>query len=176
MAKQAEPTLLKKLTIADVYGDVEAAMEQHTSETPKGETHPDDLYIMRVWGSVAKVRSVSTPYGPCSRFIGTFKASNPEGVIFQSNACYLPTFISDDIEAALIQSDGNATTFGFDLWARHAPKKAKGYEYVGKPLFQPADTLTALESALPPPVSMKALPAPVPGSDETEKKPGKKVA
>lgn len=129
--------VLKKITPKSVFGDIKA----HMKATKKA------FLVMRVMGTVGKIRSVTTQYGDAPALIGSFEAiRGTDGQIFTSTRCFLPQFITDEIEASF--NGGEQAQFALDLYAKPEEEKSQGYEFVAQNLIAPANPLAALKQSI----------------------------
>jgi hypothetical protein len=154
-------TLLRKITVKAVYGDI---------ERPKETDKPVD--VMHVIGNAFGVRELEDKYKPGEMTYalrGDFEAVNiGTGEVFRAPEVFLPeptqSMIVDQIRKG-------ATDIQFALSISFKfSKTAVGYEYVTKPHVKPSgvDLLAELRASLP------QIAAPVIASPVKEK--GKKAA
>ena len=97
--------------------------------------------LYSIFGIVHRAEKKTTPYGDCLCFHGNFKAVDSKGEVFVSGKAYVPTIVSDALEANLAQSEGKPVEFAVAIGKKNIIKKdgTDGYEYTVVPLIQPSE-------------------------------------
>lgn len=164
-----EFTVLRKLTPKDILGHPN--LKVWWKETVKAKPGLKILNVFKIGGFINRSEQVpGIDDKPTTRFIGDFVAFNIlTGEVFKSNRMFLPSIVSDELEAALITTkakDANGIVeFGHLISMIPDVKSATDYVYVAEPLVRPreSDAMAALVQlmtgkALPPTEERKALP------------------
>jgi len=144
-------TLLKKLSIKGICGDIKAPAPGESRE----------LVVIMGFARTSEIKK--TTFGDSVGFHGDFKGIDVStGEEFRSATCYLPDVASDLLENALDNGEGGAVSFGFRISVIGVKGRTEGevgkYEYRCVPLMEAAenDPLAALENQ----IKNKALAAP----------------
>lgn len=159
-------TLLKKLSIKGVCGDIKAPAVGEVRE----------LAVIMGYARTSEIKK--TTFGDSIGFHGDFKGIDIDtGEEFRSGVCYLPDVASDLLNNAMMGGEGSVE-FGFKISVVGVKGRQEGeqnkYEYRCSPLMEAAenDPLNALENR----IKNKQLAAPkaAPQAKVEEKKGGKK--
>lgn len=145
--------IAKKITIGTING-IRGGFACNWTEG-KPETQAAFL-AGRIIGIARSVDAKQTTYGEAARFTGEFRAINQDGEEIAAPTLYLPSPADGLLKSAIVEADGGAVNFAFDIYVQPTPKKQpgdRGYEYVIKPLLEtkPSDPLAELAKALPAP-------------------------
>ena len=155
------PKLQKKISIAKIYGKVNAAVISNKS-AGTGEIH-----VMRVLGSATGIKEGVSDYGDWKALTGQFRGIHPEtGEITDAATCFMPDLCLDMV-AAEISRGAVAVDFAFDVFATLDETAPVGFTYRAVPLLQASgeSPITRIANKL-----QALLPAPA----KDEKKGGKK--
>lgn len=135
-------TLLKKLSIKGICGDVKAPAVGVSKE----------LAVILGYARTSEIKK--TTFGDSIGFHGSFKGIDVEtGEEFQSGVCYLPDVASDMLNNAMLDTEG-VVEFGFKIFVVGVKGRTEGegnkYEYRCAPLMEVSenDPLNALETRI----------------------------
>lgn len=161
-------TLLKKITMSEVFGVVRASggFKPKTHFGADADGNFDPILIMRVAGVVHTTTQGTTNYGDYVIFKGNFAAYDRKGKQFRSPNLILPPPADGLTLAAFQDGEGSPVELAFDIFA--VPDAGdRGYKFQVQPLMQQtqADPLDQLLSSVN---SAFALPAPVATPIENE--------
>jgi hypothetical protein len=125
--KSAEPSLLKKISTATVYGKI------------KNSDKVEEKSLYRVFGLAVGTKTGTTDYGDWSCFVGEFQAVNIHtGEMFSSSKCFLPEIVEAGIMTQLSQVEKGGVKFAFEIGIKPNEEIVIGYEYTAKSLLQVA--------------------------------------
>lgn len=152
-----KPTRLRKITTTELWG--KGRIKAKAKQPGQGE-----FLVMRIWGRMDGANEMETNFGPCQRLLGTFKAiSGNDGLEYISSTLFLPGFIERDL-MSIYNVNGSGVEFAFDITARPTlddDETDQPFEYVCTPLFEPSDSLLAIDARLPHiDAELLSLPAP----------------
>jgi len=130
-AKAVGPTVIKKLSIATVYGKVLVA------DIPAD----GELKLCRLAGIASAIDSGSSSYGDWKCLVGICAATNHQtGEIFTGKSIFIPGAMGDAIIDALEaaqKEDASATLkFSLDISAKVSPRDPNKYEYIVRPVME----------------------------------------
>lgn len=121
-------TLLKKLSVATVYGEISKDSESVANSSP----------IIRVFGIASGIRTGQSNFGDWVAFTGDFGAINLEsGEAFRGPQVFIPQPAQGMLEAALSKSDN--VEFAFEIGVKPSKKGSMGYEYTVRPIKEASD-------------------------------------
>jgi hypothetical protein len=129
--KATGPSVVKKLSIATVYGKVLLAKIPQDGE----------LKICRLAGIAVGTDSGSSAYGDWICLVGQCAATNYEtGEIFVGKSVFVPGAMGEALVDALItaqKEDAAATLkFSMDISVKVSPRDANKYEYIVRPVME----------------------------------------
>lgn len=156
--------LLKKLTMKNIVGDTKKlAAALFKEKVGSGET----VMIARFLGKATGWAVKSTDLGESIAIKGSFAGINlMTGEEFRAmgGTCYLPEAAAGLIAATLEDDNAESVDFAFEIGMKESETAIRGFEYVIKPLIEPAedDALARLSKSLPalPKATQKAIDAP----------------
>lgn len=162
--------LKRKLSSKEIMGgDIKKMFILATAEGVKSGKPLTRFDLYRVGGVVKRCESVETNFGDSTRLIGDFLAVNKQtGEMFRSNRLFLPSIISEEMEAAVDPSTKSQVEFAFDIYIIPDDKSATGYVYMAEPVVKARESDAMAQLAgkmgitlgLPEPKEAPALPAP----------------
>lgn len=150
---EAKFTVISKITVATVYGPIDAA------KLPEGLGEPP-LYIekklCRIAGFITGTKSGTTQFGPWTALTGDFSAVNADtDEFFTAKTCLIPGAMGEalvDSAEELLEKDTYAKMrFSVDIFVkRNRREPTKKYDYIVRPvlaakLSSPAMALLMLE-------------------------------
>jgi hypothetical protein len=114
--------------------------------------------LLRVAGYTSEAMQGQTDKGEFTRLLGEFQAVNIlTGQAFSSGQCILPSFVADQLAAALRVS--NEVEFAIEIGVQSDDTALTGFVYTARPLLQPS-TDSRLSKLLARAGMAAALPAP----------------
>jgi hypothetical protein len=130
-AKSKGPTVVKKLSVKTVYGDV------LVRNIPEGK----ELPLARFAGKAFATDEGEGTYGPWRCLVGECAATNKQtGEIFIGRSVFIPGPMNDALIDALnaAQKDdaGVSLTFSVDVSVKQSSRDANKYEYVVRPVIE----------------------------------------
>lgn len=127
--------------------------------------------LLKVAGVTTEAKTGQTDKGEYTRLLGEFIAQNLlTGEVFQSGQCILPSFLSEQLAAALKASD--SVEFALLIGARADKTSVTGYVYTAQPLVN-AEPTARMSKLLTAAGIAPALPAPAPAEPEPDPAPAK---
>jgi hypothetical protein len=141
----AKATQLKKLSVATVWGKIDA-------KTVLNATEP--IALMTVYGMAVGVKTGTSSYGDWTALLGQFKAIHAEtGELFESPQLFLPEVALVPLRVALAAGDARSVKFAIKLLVKESASRKPGgsvYEYTFENVLAPAedDPILALESEM----------------------------
>lgn len=122
-------TLLKKLSVATVYGEISKDSEAVNNSSP----------IIRVFGIASGIRTGQSNFGDWVAFTGDFGAINLEsGEAYRGPQVFIPQPAQGMLEAALSKSEN--VEFAFEIGVKPSKKGSMGYEYTVRPIKEASDS------------------------------------
>lgn len=122
-------TLLKKLSVATVYGEI----------AKDSEVVVESLPIMRVFGIASGIVTGQSSFGDWLAFSGDFGGINLiTGEAFRAPKAFIPQPAQGLLEAALTKSDN--VEFAFEIGVKPSKKGSMGYEYTVRPIKEATDS------------------------------------
>lgn len=149
-------SILRKLTMK-TCGLTMALIKEKAAAVENGEGYD----LLKVVGRTTTAAKGTTDKGTFIKLGGEFTGINcVSGEVFTSGAAILPTFIAEQLAAALDKSA--QVEFGLLIGAKRSDDAVTGYEFTVRPLIEvkPTESMQALLAAAG--VDLAALPAPAP--------------
>lgn len=149
-------SILRKITLK-TCGLTMALIKERAAAVENGA----GFDLLKVVGRTTTAAKGTTDKGTFIKLGGEFTAINAiTGEVFTSGACILPTFIAEQLAAALDKSP--QVEFGLLIGAKRSDDAVTGYEFTVRPLIEvkPTESMQALLAAAG--VDLAALPAPAP--------------
>lgn len=149
-------SILRKLTMK-TCGLTMALIKEKAGAVENGE----GFDLLKVVGRTTTAAKGATDKGPFIKLGGEFTGVNAvTGEVFTSGSAILPTFIAEQLAAALDKSP--QVEFGLLIGAKRSDDAVTGYEFTVRPLIEvkPTESMQALLAAAG--VDLAALPAPAP--------------
>jgi hypothetical protein len=140
MAKGKDSTIVRKVTVKTVCGELDPATEYRP--------------LMKVYGILTGIKKTDSAYdGEDNCFIGRIEAVNVKtGEVFQASKAYLPEPATSMLESKFVQDGTNKVQFAYMIGVTKPtdPKRNKaGYEFTAKDLLEKDDTeLDSLRNAI----------------------------
>lgn len=133
-AKSIKPaaTVVRKLTVATVYGVIDVAALPKVGEK----------IIGKIGGVITGLKKGVSQYGPWTAFVGDFAGVNLDsGEIFQAAACLIPGAMGEALVNAaehMLSADSSAKMkFAVVISLKRSPRAPdEKYEYVVRPLIE----------------------------------------
>lgn len=181
------PKLVLKLSAKTVIGNVRNLLprdELNDDKTVKVNRNGESVKLMRVIGQCTGMKTGESQFGPWIAFTGSFQAIKMEtGEIFRSGKIFLPEVAEQLLAPLVMEADGKAVEFAFDIEAKRDDSLAIGYIYEVTPLLEVAesDPMKALmERVGLPQLENKSAPEPqgnaAPAADAKQESGDKKAA
>jgi len=162
--------LSRKLTIKTICGDVKKLVQS-------GIASKKPVAIARIVGSVMKVDEKANRFDDTKTdyaLIGQFRGINllDETIQIDSNRCYLPAFVAEQVAAQVMESEGEPVEFGVDIIVAENEESPVGYSFDAQALIEaaPSPTLDRLLQL----ATGKEVPKLAAPKKEGKKKPAKK--
>jgi hypothetical protein len=131
----------------------------------------EKVNLIKVAGVTTAAKTGQTDKGEYTKLLGEFIAQNLlTGEVFQSGQCILPSFLSEQLAAALNASE--SVEFALLIGARADKSAVTGYVYTAQPLVN-AEPTARMSKLLTAAGIAPALPAPAAAEPEPEPAPAK---
>ena len=129
--KAKGPSVLKKVSVATVYGPVKV------KDIPEG----GELAIMRIAGVAKATDSGSSTYGDWRALVGEIAATNAQtGEMFIGSSAFIPGAMGDALIDALNTAQkedaGASLKFSLDIAVKVSPRDENKYEYIVRPRIE----------------------------------------
>ena len=123
----------------------------------------EKVQLLKVAGVTTDAKTGQTEKGEYTKLLGEFIAQNLiTGEVFQSGQCILPSFLSEQLAAALKASE--SVEFALLIGARADKSAVTGYVYTAQPLVN-AEPTARMSKLLTAAGIAPALPAPEPAPE-----------